>query len=79
MCNRLFDLPDFGYSDLYLVVGTDPSPGIYRVNYKPLCSFSTLYSLMFQHHNFRFQHQQILVARCSSSIHNCEQRTSLHS
>jgi len=31
-CNRLFDLPNFGYSCLQLVVGTDPPQGIYRRN-----------------------------------------------
>ena len=31
-CNRLFELPDFGYNYLYLVVCTDPSQGIYRGN-----------------------------------------------
>ena len=51
-CNRLFDLTDFGYSYWQLVVGTDPSQGIYRGNQKPRCSFSTLHSLMFQHHNY---------------------------
>ena len=76
--NRLFDLTDFSYSYLQLVVGTDPSQGIYRGNYRPRCSFSILYLLRFQHHNVCFQHQQLLVARCSSAIHNCQQRTSPH-
>ena len=69
--NLLFCLPDFGYNYLLLVVGKDPSQGLHRRNQKLLCSFCTLYSL-------RFQHKQRLVARCSSSIHNREQRTSLH-
>ena len=37
----------------------------------------SFFSLRFQHHNFSFQHQH-LVARCSSSIHNCQQSTSDH-
>ena len=31
-CNRLCDLPDFGYNYLWLIVGTDLFQGIYRGN-----------------------------------------------
>jgi len=31
-CNRLFDLPDFGYNCLYLVLSTDRFQGLYRRN-----------------------------------------------
>jgi len=41
-CNRLFDLPDFDYNYLRLVVSTDRSQGIYR-GIRSLFALSALY------------------------------------
>jgi len=46
-------------------VSTNLSQGMYRRNRNRFAL-----SLMFQHHKFLFQYQQLKVARCSSSIHN---------
>jgi hypothetical protein len=63
-------LPHFGYNNLQVVVGTDPSQGIYRGNYRPLCSFGTLYSLIFQQNNFWLLvfHLAFITA---NSVHLC--------
>ena len=69
-CNRLYDLPDFCYNYLQLVVGPDPSQGTYKRNQKPLCSFITLYSLRFQQHKFQLLAVH-LAFTTANSVHLC--------
>ena len=70
-CNCPSDLPDFGQNHVQLVVGTDPSQGIYGRNQKPFCFFS---NALFAD----ISEPTLLVARCSIQNSQPQQCTPEH-